>query len=162
MDLQAWHLVLEKCANVEQTIAVLRAFPITYAYVYRPRHVLLADRLGASAVVEFLPEGVVVSRADTPYQVMTNSYWAGPSDQTRCWRYQRAVEILESRQGQMDTGVMRAVMASIHSSTQWTSVYDLQDLTLILTLQNDNFSTQYKFYLEGFIARMKKMKKRST
>jgi hypothetical protein len=60
-------------------------------------HILLADRSGASAVVEFLPEGVVVSRTDTPYQVMTNSHWAGPSDQPNCERYRTAVEGLGNK-----------------------------------------------------------------
>jgi hypothetical protein len=110
-------------------------------------------------VVEFLPQGVVVSRADTPYQVMTNNYWAGPADKDACWRYRSAVEILKS-QDKIDAQEMIKVMNAIHNSTQWTTIYDLQDLTMILTLPNDKFSTQYKFSLADFVARMGKMQDR--
>jgi len=153
VDLQVYRLILETCASVEEAIAMLREVPCAFSPQFGT-HVLVADRSGDSAVVEFLPEGVVVSRTGTSYQVTTNSHWAGPADQPTCPRYQTAVSMLRSRRGQIDTEGLMAVMFAVHDSTQWTIVYDLQDLTLILTLPNDDFSTRYEFSLADFVARM--------
>jgi predicted choloylglycine hydrolase len=153
----AYRLILEHSANVEQAIAMLRSIPITFVTGAPDNiigHILLADRSGASAVVEFLPAGITVSRTDTPYQVMTNSHWAGPADQPNCKRYQNAIEGLEKARGEIDTEGLIAVMSSIRASTQWTSVYDLENLSLDLTLPSDDFTTHYEFSLADFIARM--------
>jgi predicted choloylglycine hydrolase len=101
----AYRLILETCANVEEAIALLRSAPIAFIKSKSDdpiTHLLLADRSGASAVVEFLPEGIIVSRSDAPYQVMTNSHWTGPADQPDCPRYQTAVEGLEEARGRID------------------------------------------------------------
>lgn len=153
----AQRLILERCANVEEAIALLRSVPITFINPSPDEliaHLLLADRSGASAVVEFLPEGIVVSRSDTPYQVMTNSHWAGPADQPGCARYQTAVEGLNETWGRIDREGLMAVMYSIHSSTQWTTLYDLEDLSLVLALPSVDPSTYYEFSLADFVTRM--------
>ena len=153
----AYRLVLEQSANVEEAIAMLRRIP---AFVSPSSdevitHILLADRSGDSAVVEFLPEGIVVSRTDAPYQVMTNSHWAGPADQPSCPRYQTAIEGLEQVRGMVDGNRMMEIMSSIHSSTQWTVVYDLQELSLELVFPGDDYSRRYRLSLADFIARMR-------
>jgi predicted choloylglycine hydrolase len=153
----AYRLILETCANVEEAIALLRSVPLTFVKSTPDdpiTHLLLADRRGASAVVEFLPESIVVSRSDAPYQVMTNSHWAGPADQPDCPRYQTVIEGLEEARGRIDMEGLMAVMASVHSSTQWTVLYDLEDLSLVLVLPGADPSTQYRFSLAGFVARM--------
>jgi len=159
IDFMALHLVLEKCANVAEAVALLRSIPVTHLQAFTPSHFLITDRGGASVVVEFLSTGIECSITDAPFQVMTNNYWAGPANKDLCWRYNKAVSDLISKQGQMDTDGMTAVMSSIRYSTQWTIIYDLQDLSMILTLPNDNFKKQYKFFLADFIARMEKRKK---
>ncbi|RLC79692.1 MAG: hypothetical protein DRJ03_16075 [Chloroflexi bacterium] len=157
IDLQVYHILLETCADVEEAISLLQEIPFAFSPQFGT-HVLLADRSGASAVVEFLAEGVVVSRADTAYQVMTNSHWAGPADQPDCPRYQTAVGALEDGDGQIDTEEMMEVMAAVHTSTQWTIVYDLQDLTLTLSLPTDNFADRYEFSLADFVSRIKTLR----
>jgi hypothetical protein len=153
----AYRLILETCANVEEAIALLRSAPIAFIKS-KPddpiTHLLLADRSGASAVVEFLPEGIIVSRSDAPYQVMTNSHWASPADQPDCPRYQTAVEGLEEARGRIDMEGLMAVMASVHSSTQWTTLYDLEDLSLVLTLPGVDPSIYYRFSLAELVARI--------
>jgi predicted choloylglycine hydrolase len=153
----AYRLVLENSANVEEAIDMLQSIPIAFINPSPDEvisHILLADRSGASAVVEFLPQGIVVSHADTPYQVMTNSNWAGTADQPGCPRYRTAVAELEKARGKLDTEGLVSVMASIRSSTQWTVVYDLEDLSLVLTLPGDDFSTPHWFSLAEFMSRM--------
>jgi hypothetical protein len=147
----AYRIVLETCATVEEAIARLQEMPIAFV-PQGGTHVLLADRSGASAVVEFLPEGVVVSRADAPYQVMTNSHWAGPANQPDCERYQVATGLLDGKQGQMDTESLMNVLSEIQWSAQWTVVYDLNDLTITLSLPDDEYTTRYEFSLADFIA----------
>jgi hypothetical protein len=149
----AYRLILETCANVEEAIALLRSVPITFINPSPDEvitHLLLADRSGASAVVEFLPEGIVVSRSDAPYQVMTNSLWAGPADQPDCPRYRTAVEGLEAAQNEIDTEGLMAVMSSMHSLTSWTTIYDLEDLSLVLALPSVDPTTYYEFSLADF------------
>jgi predicted choloylglycine hydrolase len=149
----AYRLILETCSNVEEAIALLQAVPITFmnpAPEELITHLLLADRSGASAVVEFLPEGIVVSRSDVGYQVMTNSLWAGPADQPDCPRYQKAVEGLEEARGRIDRERLMAVMSSLHGSTLWTSLYDLEGLSLVLTLPGVDPSTYYQYSLKDF------------
>jgi predicted choloylglycine hydrolase len=152
-----YRLVLEQSANVEEAIDMLRQLPIAFVNSSPDEvisHVLLADRSGASAVVEFLPEGIVVSRTDTPYQVMTNSHWAGPADQPNCQRYQTAVEELEGSDRAVDDDRMMEVMSSIQASTQWTVVYDLEELSLELTLPGSSFPHRYRLSLTDFVAQM--------
>ena len=149
----AYRLILETCANVEEATALLRSVPITFikSSASDPiAHVLLADRSGASAVVEFLAEGIVVSQTDAPYQVMTNNHWAGPADQPECPRYQTAVEGLVAARGRIDDEELMAVMSSVHSSTQWTTIYDLTGLSLSLSLPGVAPSIRYKFSLADF------------
>ncbi len=153
----AYRFVLEHSANVEEAIETLRSIPIRFI-PSSPEglitHILLADRSGTSAVVEFLPEGIVVSRTETPYQVMTNNHWAGPADQLSCDRYRTAIDLLEQKQGSIDSIGLMTVLSEIRSSTQWSIVYDLQDLSMTLALPYDDFSVSYEFSLAEFIDRM--------
>jgi predicted choloylglycine hydrolase len=153
MDLQAYRIVLETCATTEEAIDFLHTVPFAFSPQFGT-HVLLADRSGESAVVEFLPAGVEVSRTRTPYQVMTNDHWAGPAGQPNCPRYQNAVALLEKGQDQMDVAGLMAVMSAVHDNTQWTIIYDLTDSTLTLTLPNDGFATHYEFSLADFVSRV--------
>ncbi len=153
----AYRLVLEQCANVAEAVAMLRRLPVAFINASPDElvsHILLADRSGASAVVEFLPEGIVASQTDTPYQVMTNSHWAGPADQPSCPRYNAAAAGLEGVRGALDEAPMMKIIRSIHGSTQWTIVYDLQDLSLQLSLPGDGFSHVYEFSLADMLARL--------
>jgi hypothetical protein len=153
----AYRYVLEHSATVDEAIDWFLSVPIAFV-PSSPEgiitHVLLADRSGASAVVEFLPEGVVVSRSDAPYQVMTNSLWAGPADQASCGRYRTAVDLLERGGGSVTTEGVMDILAEIRGSTQWSIVYDLQDLALTISLPGDGFSETYVFSLAEFIDRM--------
>lgn len=152
-----YRLILEQSANVDEAIEMLLQLPIAFVNASPDEvitHILLADRSGASAVVEFLPEGIVVSRTDAPYQVMTNSHWAGPADQPNCQRYQTAVEELESSNGTVDEKRMMEVMSSIQGSTQWTVIYDLEELSLELTLPESGFPNHYRLSLADFIGQM--------
>ncbi len=155
VDIHVYRIALETCSNVSETIDFLSTVPLAFSPEFGT-HVLLADASGASAVVEFLPEGVIVSRTETPYQVMTNDHWAGPASQFDDSRYQTAVAMLEEGQGEIDTEGLIAVMTSVHVYTQWTIVYDLEDQTLTLALPNDSFGARYTFSLAEFAARMER------
>jgi len=153
----AYRLVLEHSATVDEAIDMLRSFQISFINPDSEEtisHILLADRNGNSAVVEFLPDGIVVSRADTPYQVMTNNHWAGPADQFSCERYQLAVEKLEENEGKEDLEMIMDVMSAVQGSTQWTIVYDLDDLSLVLSLPSSGSQVHFYFSLADFILRM--------
>ena len=153
----AYRYVLEHSGTVEEAIEFIQSVPMAFV-PSSPEgiitHILLADRSGSSAVVEFLPQGVVASRSLTPCQVMTNSHWAGPADQSSCRRYQTAVQLLEENSGSITAQGLMDILSAIRSSTQWSIVYDLQDLTLRVSIPADAFSTSYNFSLAEFIDRM--------
>lgn len=153
----AYRLVLEQCATVEEAIALLRSVPVGFVNPAPEQlisHILLADRSGDSAVLEFLPQGIIVSRTSAPYQVMTNNYWAGPADQHTCARYQTAVASLADAQGAVGADRLMAIMSSLRGTTQWTVAYDLEELSLELTLPGDGFAHHFKLFLADFVARM--------
>jgi predicted choloylglycine hydrolase len=153
----AYRLVLEHSADVEQALKMLEMIPVTFVNPNPEElitHILLADRSGDSAVVEFTAQGVVVSRTDTPYQVMTNSHWSGPADQPGCPRYQTATGQLAGNVGRIDTAGLMGILFSLQSSTQWTVLYDLEDRSLVLTLPGDGFRELFEYSLADFVERV--------
>jgi len=61
---------------------------------------------------------------------------------------------MEEAGGRIDMEGLTAVMSSVHSSTQWTALYDLEDLGLVLALAGVDPSTHCRFSLAEFVARM--------
>jgi hypothetical protein len=45
-----------------------------------------------------------------------------------------------------------AVLSFVHSSTQWTTLHDLEDLSLIFTLSGVDPSIYYRFSLAELVA----------
>jgi predicted choloylglycine hydrolase len=153
----AYRYVLEHSANVEEAVRYLQTIPIRFipstpAGVIT--HVMLADKTGDSAVVEFLPEGVVVSRSETLYQVMTNNLWANREERESCWRYCLAVDSLESAVGSSNISSLMSLLSELRGSTQYSVIYDLEDQTLRLSLGSQDYSEEYEFSLADFIHRI--------
>jgi predicted choloylglycine hydrolase len=148
-----YRYILEHSKNVDEAIDLLEMIPISFLPSI-PRgiisHILIADKSGASAVVEFLPEGTVVNRADEPYQILTNNLWDDTERRRACQRYARAEKILEETP-LVDLDLMIGILADLRRWTQYSVVYDLDSLELILSTREDDFKSSYEFSLQEFI-----------
>ena len=94
-------------------------------------HIMIADKYGNSAVVEWAYQEVRVIYQTEPYQILTNftlSYYLTTST-TPCWRYNTAKSMLEANAG-ISREFFRDVLDAVHqesegSSTIYSNIYDL-------------------------------------
>jgi predicted choloylglycine hydrolase len=128
-----WHMmqiVLQKCATVDEALALLRTVRVWFPE--EGNHWLLADATGKSVVVEWAPgdrKPVVFDRPG-PYELMTNTAMQEGEEylEKNCRRYGRAKPLLEH--GVRDSGDMLQVMQAMRITagpgrSLWTSVMDL-------------------------------------
>jgi len=158
--IQVIHLVrvaLETCATVEEAVALC-----TSVRVWFPRevnHILFADKTGAAAVVEFdEARQAVVFRNTSPSgknrpMVMTNTAWQEGEAylKAHCWRYEKACADL--RRGLSGEDKMKTIIESIRihypgARTLWTSVYNLNTLTMDIAFREEKFASYYHYTLQ--------------
>ena len=155
----AYRYVLEHSADVGEAIELLRTIPIVFV-PSSPEgtitHLLLADKSGDSAVVEFLPEGVIASKSEKPFQVMTNNLWVDSEERESCQRYCIAVDLLERGSGNINSLSVMSILSELRGSTQYSVVYDLHDLSLRLSLPKSDFSEEHDFSLINFMDQMER------
>ncbi|WP_309238781.1 carcinine hydrolase/isopenicillin-N N-acyltransferase family protein [Actinoplanes aureus] len=118
-------LMLDRSATVDQALTLLDRFNLDFDDG-PPLHYLIADRSGASAVVEFVDGKRVVTRGGTRWHALTNFRLAGADAAVKQAdrRYATARAALDERAGvlnrQQAFDVLRAV-AQPH--TQWSITY---------------------------------------
>ena len=152
-----YRYLLEHSANVDESIDLLHKIPLSFLPSDPPgviTHILIADKSGASAVIEFLPEGIVVSKPDTAYQVLTNNLWVDPEIRSSCERYTRAEKTLEESSAAFDLESMMDLLVKLRGSTQYSVVYDLDNLELLLSVKEDYFLSTHEFSLKAFMQKM--------
>ena len=133
----AVRLVLDKAANVEEAIALLKQYDM-HSSAGSCYHFQIADASGASAVVEYVDNEMVVLRAETNYQMVTNfllapqKYGFG-NGQDRYEILKTALDasggVLADEQAAMD--LLQAASSDWHesksgrmSATQWSIIYN--------------------------------------
>ncbi len=153
----AYRYVLEHSANVDEAIHLLMSIPISFI-PSTPEgiitHLLLADKSGDSAVVEFLPEGVVANKSAEPFQIMTNNLWVDREERKSCQRYCLAEDRLGHDSGNINSDTLMTVLSELRGSTQYSVIYDLQNLTLLLSLRSSDYSIDHEYSLLEFINQM--------
>jgi hypothetical protein len=126
-EIQAIRLLLDRARNVEEAIALLEAYNIEMEDP--PIHYLVADRSGASAIIEFVGGEMKVIRAVEPWQVITNFVITGSTAPTQapCERYRAAYDGLSSAEGLVSMAeAMEILERSSQTSTIWSTVYNLE------------------------------------
>jgi choloylglycine hydrolase len=101
----------------------------------------VADRSGASMVVEYGQGRVQFVRSRTWYQIATNFVMSNFSDGNYpCWRYRTADKVL-SEARELNTGLIRDVLEKTHqegnSLTVYSNIYDLKNGTIHLYYLRD-------------------------
>ncbi len=121
-------LMLDYARNVDEALSLLGDYNIDFGGG-PPLHYLIADRSGASAVVEFVDGKVSVLRNMDPWQVSTNFTLSGtsfPPDQAPCWRYQKAYDALSQAAGRISEEEAMSILADVsQSNTMWSVIYSM-------------------------------------
>ena len=104
------------------------------------------------AVVEFdRSRTATIFRTEDPYMVLTNSaYHEGESYlSANCWRYREAMKWLDRHHQRTDD--IRPLIESIQlhggGRTLWTSIFNLDTLTMEVGLREERFDTYHEFSL---------------
>lgn len=71
-DTEARRYLLDHAKNVDEAIAILSKFNISFPNFTPPTHYLIADPSGKSAIIEWNDGNMVILRNERPWQVATN------------------------------------------------------------------------------------------
>jgi hypothetical protein len=126
--------MMRECATVDEALALLEQYDLP---VLERAQLLLADRSGASAIVE---RNHVIRRAGD-YQIATNFRQSRISPETaRDPRYQTVNERLAGT-GPLSVELFRSLLDATHqegpSSTLYSTIYDLQSGDIYLYVAHD-------------------------
>ena len=173
MIMRLW---LDRCATVEEALALLESVDVRHdAIVGTGYHYMIADATGHCVVVEFdkddnwktilvrKPEGensmLVTNHLLNPKHYTTEPDIAVGNPNSRSWwRYETAGAFLREHNGILTFEQAQECLAMVHwvdlpipgdevEDTQYSNVYDQQNLTLSLRNWND-YETTHMFILE--------------
>ncbi len=139
-DLRLMREVLESSATVEEAITFLEGInPVSQGGPNT--HYLIADRT-SSALIEYDEGEMVVFRSsdETPWQLGTNFpvVLTDGEPQGHCWRYDRIERSLREGGGTLSTDEAFDLLTAVSvEHTQWSIVYDLDDLVMNLCVGRD-------------------------
>ena len=122
---------MRQCATVDCVVELFERYYTRESWWWQ---YLFGDATGESAIVE---AGTVIRQQDG-YQVATNfSQSTTPPEESRCWRYQTAVEYLEGMET-LSVEAMRDLLDTVHQNgpahTLYSNVYDLNNKLVYLYL----------------------------
>ncbi len=145
--------MLESCSNVEEAIDLLNQYN---SIVYSWGHILIADKSGASAVVEWGNGELVIIRNTANYQVATNFNFTDPSWGTYpCYRFDAATQMLIDNPD-ISVRYFVDILNAVHKSNAiYSNIYDLTNGNIyvflyhglenfILLNMNEEFSNGYR------------------
>ena len=173
MIMRLW---LDRCATVEEALALLETVDVRHdATVGTGYHYMVADATGDCAVVEFDKDDnwktiIVRKPADANHMLVTNHLLnpkhyttepdiaVGNPNSRSWWRYETAGNYLREHNGILTFEQAQECLAQVHwvdlpipgdqvEDTQFSNVYDQQNLTLSLRNWND-YTTTHTFSLK--------------
>ena len=173
MIMRLW---LDRCATVEEALALLETVDVRHdAAVGSGYHYMVADATGDCAVIEFDKDDdwktiVLRKQRDTTCMLVTNHllnpkhYTAEPviavgnPHRRSWWRYEVAGDYLRAHGGVLTMEQAQECLSMVHwvdlpipggqvEDTQYSNVYDQQNLTLSLRNWND-YGTTHTFNLK--------------
>lgn len=146
--------LLAECATVDEAITWLKQYNILFIR----SHIMLVDKVGNSAVVEWVDREMKVLRKKNDYQLITNFWLSHPElGNYPCLRYNKVTEMLENRKDiSVEHFASILKMVSTHertgdgteSGTIYSNVYDLSKGDIYL-YHKRNFENPLKINLEN-------------
>ena len=124
----AMRLILDYAHSTDEAIAILNDYNIHF--VESTGHLLIGDKGGNSAVVEFVDGDIKVTRPSADWQVCTNHRIWGKTEAENdqaCGRYRVVSDRLAELGGTVTGSDVMQTMAAASAPnwTMWTTVYDL-------------------------------------
>lgn len=139
-------LLLDYAADVGEAVELLNEYNVEMTTP--PIHYLIADPSGESVIIEFL-DGEMKQYRSNESQVMTNFLVTGvslPGD-SPCHRYDSVYHgILDNEENMSVEYAFNLLEASSQPSTIWSTVYDMNSLTVHVVMGTD-YSDIYSFEL---------------
>ena len=140
--LVAVRLLLDRAADVEEAVALLRQYDIQTGHGWT-QHLFIADARGSSVVVEWEKEkmNVVESRACTNFALSEKSALEDPSE--NCERFDTITKWLKNKPENSAEDSMELLQAVCVGFTQWSCVFHLDDFSVdyAIDLDYDNIYT---------------------
>jgi hypothetical protein len=151
--------VLDHAKTTQEAIELLGKYNISFGPP-RGGHFLIADPSGDSAVVEFHNGRMHVIRNETSWQVMTNFYIAGKTEEARekiCSRYRKANKALRKTKGTLSAEQAMNVLKQVSVPlTRWSVAFNMTtgDVSIAFYRQYNNvyhlnFNTLCRQKIEG-------------
>ncbi len=156
----AIRILLDKCATVKEAVDLLKTFDM-HASANGCYHLQIADASGASVVVSYVNNEMVVTEKAGDYQCATNFYLHDVPfeyEKQGTDRYEKLVEVLSENKGVRtpEEGMKLLEYVSIEKtepdeegrvySTQWSSIYNLTEPSLSICADRDyNNVLKYTF-----------------
>ena len=154
----AIRVLLDKCATVSEAVEMLKTFDM-HASANGCYHFQIADAEGNSVVVSYVNDEMVVTEKEGDYQCATNFYLCDVPFEYEAQgqdRFDKLTEVLTREKGvrTVEEAMELLHYANIVStepdaegrvySTQWSSIYDLENKTLTLC-SDRNYDMPYVF-----------------
>lgn len=165
---EARRFILDHAGSVDEAIALLSQRNVSYTGT-SVSHLLLADRSGHSAILEWVDGRMFVIRNQQPWQVSTNFRVSGSQEAINAaisqfqvdgtvpgdslgrnyWRYVSAWEALRGVNGLLSPEASMSLLntVSIPYRTQYSIVYDLTNGDVELVIER-NYQQVYHYHLE--------------
>jgi predicted choloylglycine hydrolase len=170
IDNEIYERMLEKCRTLDEAISFLNQFNIKGL---KRHHIMVVDRKGNSAIIEWGSDCVEVLRKTGDFQVTTNFTNSNPglAGWYPCRRFSTATEMLR-RMTSLNVDAFAAILRAVHNPgdqypTVYSNVYDLAAM-LVYVYYNHNFdeyvtfdihaelsADQHVFFLPGLFSRLR-------
>jgi len=145
--------LLAKCSTVDEAIRWLKQ----YNFLYIRSHIMLVDKSGASAVIEWVKGKMVVIKKKHNYQVITNFWLSHPElGKFPCRRYDKVTEMMEKR-NETSVEYFSSILKTVsqykrmedgeETGTIYSNVYDLVNGEVYIYYKRD-LENPIKFNLE--------------
>jgi len=137
-EIEVIRLVLDHASNLDEALDLMDSYNIEFTEP--PIHYLIADKSGASAVVEYLNDEMKIIRNTEPWQVSTNFIITGSDapNQVPCWRYRIVYDTLCEKAGALTSGDAMSLLQRVsQQNTVWSAVYDPEDLEMSLIVDRN-------------------------
>ncbi len=170
MNNPIYEKMLETCADIEEAVDLIKKYNVTG---FMRHHIMIVDRSGESAIIEWGRDSLSVIRKDKHFQVMTNFNNTDPNlaGWHPCFRYMNTERKLNSLE-KITVEDFRLILQSVHNSgpnypTVYSNIYDLKNhLIYVYYLQNfeeyiiidieDEFKKEeHAFYLPSLFSYLK-------